>query len=177
MIACALINDKGYAKSRERGELWTLDGSTGRLLPWVGGGQIVGLSQEGGWAAAVVEGAVLPEESEETQTSPPNPGPETLGGVESSDSLPDASRILGDLEQLILSRKTQMPEGSYTTHLFEKGEDKIRKKAGEEAIELLLARSDEELVSETADFLYHLLVLFAEKNIPFRQVLRELGKR
>ena len=89
----------------------------------------------------------------------------------------NGEQVLFDLEQLIRSRKQSMPEGSYTTHLFTKGEDKIRKKAGEEAIELLLAKTDQELVSESADFLYHLLVLCVEKSIPLQAIIDELASR
>jgi phosphoribosyl-ATP pyrophosphohydrolase/phosphoribosyl-AMP cyclohydrolase len=89
----------------------------------------------------------------------------------------NSEQVFFHLEQLIRSRKQTMPEGSYTTHLFTKGEDKIRKKAGEEAIELLLAKTDQELVSESADFLYHLLVLFVEKSIPFQTIIDELASR
>ena len=70
-----------------------------------------------------------------------------------------------------------MPEGSYTTHLFEKGEEKIRKKTGEEAIELLLARERSDIVYEAADLIYHMMVLLEVKEIPIGEVLGELESR
>jgi phosphoribosyl-ATP pyrophosphohydrolase len=70
-----------------------------------------------------------------------------------------------------------MPEGSYTTHLFEKGEEKIRKKTGEEAVELLLAATDREIISESADLIYHLMVLLTERDLSIGQVIAELQGR
>ncbi len=70
-----------------------------------------------------------------------------------------------------------MPTGSYTTHLFEKGIGKIKKKMGEEAIELLLADSREDILYESADLVYHLLVLLEEAEIPFHDLLIELERR
>ncbi|BBP92484.1 hypothetical protein BsIDN1_61020 [Bacillus safensis] len=70
-----------------------------------------------------------------------------------------------------------MPEGAYTTYLFEKGVDKILKKVGEEASEVIIAaknRDQEELKWETADLLYHLLVLLREQQLPFDDVLKVL---
>ncbi|MGD8190212.1 bifunctional phosphoribosyl-AMP cyclohydrolase/phosphoribosyl-ATP diphosphatase HisIE [Brevibacillus ginsengisoli] len=88
--------------------------------------------------------------------------------------------ILSDLESLIAKREAEMPEGSYTTYLFDKGIDKILKKVGEEAAEVIIAaknRSHEELRYEAADLLYHLLVLLREQKLPFDHVLAELQKR
>ena len=91
----------------------------------------------------------------------------------------DEKNILENLEKLIIKRKIEKPENSYTTNLFEKGLDKILKKLGEEAIELIIASKDkpEEVVYETADLLYHIMVLFAYKEIPFSDVLKELSNR
>lgn len=88
--------------------------------------------------------------------------------------------FLYDLEALMQSRKQDMPKGSYTTKLFKKGIDKIAQKLGEEAVELVIAsknKDDEETIYESADLIYHLLVLLAEKNIPLDEVIRELKIR
>jgi phosphoribosyl-ATP pyrophosphohydrolase len=85
--------------------------------------------------------------------------------------------VLARLERLIALRKEELPEGSYTTHLFSEGEEKIRKKTGEEAVELLLAGDAERMVSESADLLYHLLVLFAAREISVTRLLDELERR
>ncbi|AOH57069.1 bifunctional phosphoribosyl-AMP cyclohydrolase/phosphoribosyl-ATP pyrophosphatase [Peribacillus muralis] len=88
--------------------------------------------------------------------------------------------FLTELEQLIAKRKAEMPEGSYTTYLFEKGVDKILKKVGEEAAEVIIAaknRDAEELSMESADLLYHLFVLLQEQELPFQAVLDVLKAR
>lgn len=73
-----------------------------------------------------------------------------------------------------------MPEGAYTTYLFREGVDKILKKVGEEASEVIIAaknRDHEELKWEAADLLYHLLVLLREQSLPLDDVLDVLKKR
>lgn len=90
----------------------------------------------------------------------------------------DLESTLKALENTIKKRKLEMPENSYTTHLFEKGEEKILKKMGEESIEIILAHNNkEELIYESADFIYHLIVLFVEKGISFSKVIEELKNR
>jgi phosphoribosyl-ATP pyrophosphohydrolase/phosphoribosyl-AMP cyclohydrolase len=92
----------------------------------------------------------------------------------------DRFAILGELEELIASREAERPEGSYTTYLFEKGVDKILKKVGEEAAEVIIAaknRSQEELRYEASDLIFHLLVLLREQKLPLDQVLTELQRR
>jgi len=88
--------------------------------------------------------------------------------------------FLFELEELIGKRKEQMPEGSYTTYLFTEGVDKILKKVGEEAAEVIIAaknRDAEELKWESADLLYHLLVLLQEQELPLQEVLTVLKER
>jgi len=89
-------------------------------------------------------------------------------------------QILATLEKVILEREKERPEGAYTTYLFEKGVDKILKKVGEEAAEVIIAaknRDHEELKWEAADLLYHLQVLLVEQNLPFKEVLKTLKER
>ena len=88
--------------------------------------------------------------------------------------------ILFLLEKLISQRKQEMPEGSYTTYLFDKGVDKILKKVGEEAAEVIIAAKNEdseELKWESADLLFHLLVLLNQQNVPLQDVLNVLEER
>ncbi|WP_214484211.1 bifunctional phosphoribosyl-AMP cyclohydrolase/phosphoribosyl-ATP diphosphatase HisIE [Bacillus sp. SM2101] len=88
--------------------------------------------------------------------------------------------IINQLEQIIAKRETEREEGSYTTYLFDKGVDKILKKVGEEAAEVIIAaknRNSDELTWETADLLYHLLVLLREQKLPLDDVLNVLEKR
>lgn len=88
--------------------------------------------------------------------------------------------ILTQLIETIAQRDAERPEGAYTTYLFEKGVDKILKKVGEEASEVIIAaknRNPEELRWEAADLLYHLLVLLREQQLGFDQVLAVLRQR
>lgn len=88
--------------------------------------------------------------------------------------------FLFELEELIGKRKAEMPEGSYTTYLFTEGVDKILKKVGEEASEVIIAaknRDAQELKWESADLLYHLLVLLQEQELPLQEVLTVLKER
>ena len=87
---------------------------------------------------------------------------------------------LRGLYDLLLNRKEQLPEGSYTTYLFEKGLDKILKKVGEECTEVIIAGKAEdkrETVYEIADLAYHVMVLMAEAGITPEDVHRELASR
>ena len=89
-------------------------------------------------------------------------------------------QILEELYAIIKGRKETPKEGSYTNYLFDKGLDKILKKVGEEATEVVIAAKNEdpqELVYETADVLYHLLVLLVEKGVPYEAILEELASR
>mgnify|MGYP006287558059 CR=1 FL=1 len=89
-------------------------------------------------------------------------------------------KIVDFLYDLILSRREEMPEDSYTTYLFDKGIDKILKKVGEESAEVIIASKNEpqeELIYESADLVYHMLVLLAERGITPAQIRRELKKR
>ena len=84
------------------------------------------------------------------------------------------------LYELLLGRKSERPEGSYTTYLFEKGRDKILKKVGEECTEVIIAgKADDraEAVYELADLAYHALVLMADMGITPGDVRAELAKR
>ncbi len=88
--------------------------------------------------------------------------------------------IIQELYEVILERYKKRPDGSYTASLFEEGEDKILKKVGEEAAEVIIATkngSRDELVGETADLIYHLLVLLARYGLKPDDVLAELHHR
>jgi len=88
--------------------------------------------------------------------------------------------VLSQLIETIARRDMERPEGAYTTYLFEKGVDKILKKVGEEASEVIIAaknRDLEELRNESADLLYHLCVLWREQGLSFNQVIDILKKR
>ncbi len=87
---------------------------------------------------------------------------------------------LEGLYDLLIDRKEKLPEGSYTTYLFQKGRDKILKKVGEESTEVIVAgKGDDkkETVYEIADLAYHVLVLMADMGITVEDVRKELASR
>lgn len=84
------------------------------------------------------------------------------------------------LYALLQGRKEQLPEGSYTTYLFQKGLDKILKKVGEESTEVIIAGKAEdkaETIYEIADLMYHVMVLMVEMGISVEDVMKELASR
>ena len=89
--------------------------------------------------------------------------------------------IIDKLEKLISERKDYLPENSYLTSLFKQGLPRIAQKVGEEGVEVVIAAmkkdSDDELISETADLLFHLLVLLKEKEVSLEQVCKKLVSR
>ena len=88
--------------------------------------------------------------------------------------------VLRDLYQVVLDRRSNPQEGSYTCYLFDKGLDKILKKVGEECSETIIAAKNgkqEETVGEISDLIYHLMVMMAHQNIPLDAVLEELKRR
>lgn len=88
--------------------------------------------------------------------------------------------VLKGLFEIILERKAEPRENSYTCYLFSKGIDKILKKIGEECAEVIIAAKNGEnraTVEEICDLLYHVLVLMAEQNLPLDEVLQVLEER
>jgi phosphoribosyl-ATP pyrophosphohydrolase len=88
--------------------------------------------------------------------------------------------VWSELNGIILSRKANPEEGSYTCYLFEKGVDKILKKCGEECSEMIIAaknNDNNELKNEIADLIYHVMVLCAERGLDFSEVEAELSER
>ncbi len=206
ILDVSLMNEKSYSKSIERGELWHLNRDTGRILPFDERLRMLSLKGQPNWYEAVIQQEDSEQEggSDRTGEHAPVSGriykePAALRYGTPEDGRPGAAGTAGDpaaaasdgsamqtpgcgtalelLEQTILARKSTLPEGSYTTHLFSSGEEKIRKKTGEEAVELLLARDEERIVSEAADLIYHLLVLLAFYDIPVSTVCAELARR
>lgn len=89
-------------------------------------------------------------------------------------------RVFEDVYNVILDRKKNPKEGSYTNYLFDKGIDKILKKVGEEATEIVIAAKNpdpQEVKYEISDFLYHIMVLMAEKGVSWKEITKELSRR
>lgn len=84
------------------------------------------------------------------------------------------------LEDIIIERKSSPAEGSYTSELFASGTQRIAQKVGEEAIEVALASTSgdrEATINESADLLYHLLVLLTDQDVQLSDVIETLNKR
>lgn len=191
LLAAAITNEKGYLKSVERNHLWVLHPATARLIPWEHEGAEPPLStivrHPAGWVECTLRETTAPDAVSAASRSGAAavPGAAEAPGADAPSSppaapastAPAAPDTIARLTAIIRERRRTMMEGSYTTHLFAKGPEKIRKKAGEEAIELLLARDTAELVSESADFIYHLLVLLEAHDTSFAAVLDALAAR
>jgi phosphoribosyl-ATP pyrophosphohydrolase/phosphoribosyl-AMP cyclohydrolase len=88
--------------------------------------------------------------------------------------------VLEELYAVVEARRREMPEGSYTTYLFEQGLNKILKKVGEESAETIIAAKDGDpvaLAAETADLVYHLIVLMVERGLKLEDLCKELARR
>lgn len=112
-------------------------------------------------------------------------GPACHLGTDSCFNYPVLGELPADfstksLYKMLEGRKAEMPEGSYTTYLFEKGVDKILKKIGEESTEVIIAGKDndkKETIYEIADLMYHVMVLMVEMGISVDDVMDELAGR
>ena len=175
----ALMNRKAYRKSVESGTPWVVHPATGRVLPWPGSPEIWDLIEgPGHFALELPENATMhpygvgvppdvdPDDRSKMTSSPV----EKCGSTDNDD-------ILVRLWALIAERRETMPSGSYTTHLFEAGPEKMRKKVGEEVIELVLAGQGADVVYEAADLIYHVQVLLTALDLEWSDVTRELARR
>lgn len=96
------------------------------------------------------------------------------------DNVYEPVNFLAELQEFIVKRKQEMPEGSYTTALFRKGTKRMAQKVGEEALETVIEAvngTNESLVYEASDLVYHLLVLLADKGLGIDDIAMELLKR
>ncbi|MER2262435.1 MAG: bifunctional phosphoribosyl-AMP cyclohydrolase/phosphoribosyl-ATP diphosphatase HisIE [Psychrobacillus sp.] len=177
VLTLAYMNEEAYEKtvetkeawffSRSRQELWHKGETSGNTQ------RVVSIQTDCDSDALVLE--VLPS------------GPACHTGEEtcfhkSLEKFEEASgyNVLTNLIKTIEERQQTMPEGAYTTYLFEKGVDKICKKVGEEASEVIIASKNndaEELKWEAADLIYHLLVLLQNQNVSYYDLLQVLQKR
>jgi len=114
------------------------------------------------------------------QALPTGPACHTGARTCFTDDLPAGAGFLGQLDALIRQRRAEMPEGSYTTTLFEAGAARVAQKVGEEGVELALARMKhdrEEMANEAADLLYHLMVLLADADMALEDAMAVLRAR
>lgn len=152
--------------SRSRNELWLKGETSGNYQ------HIVSITADCDLDALVVtvekDGPACHKGTDSCFTNP----------VWQSDKLQEFS--VQGLYEMLLQRKAELPEGSYTTYLFQKGIDKILKKVGEESTEVIIAaKADDkrETVYELADLAYHAMVLMVQMGISVEDVHRELASR
>jgi phosphoribosyl-AMP cyclohydrolase / phosphoribosyl-ATP pyrophosphohydrolase len=96
------------------------------------------------------------------------------------DEIADTGSLLHRLEEVILDRQQKMPEGSYTSKLFKEGTPRIAQKVGEEGVEVAIAAvigDKKRVTEESADLLYHLLVLLRQQGTKLEEVVKELRQR
>ncbi|AUS10523.1 bifunctional phosphoribosyl-AMP cyclohydrolase/phosphoribosyl-ATP pyrophosphatase [Laceyella sacchari] len=174
VLTLAYMNRESLDKTLETGETWFF--SRSRQALWHKG------ATSGHTQKVIAVSSDCDQDALLVQVEPHGPACHTgsvscFGGEADK---PEPELILAQLETVIAKRQLERPEGSYTTYLFDKGIDKILKKVGEEAAEVIIAAKNEgqaELRYEAADLLYHLLVLLREKDLPFGDVLAELRER
>lgn len=160
-------NGETWLFSRSRQELWNKGATSGNTQ------EVVSVQADCDGDAVIYE--VIPN-GPACHTGAQSCFSSTIYGEQSE----SAGDMLEELKGLIRNRQSEMPEGAYTTYLFEEGVDKICKKIGEEAAEVIIAaknRDAQELSMETADLFYHVMVLLQEQGVDLDQVMAVLKER
>jgi len=173
VLMLGFMNEEAVAKTEETGQVTFFSRTKNRL--WTKG-------EESGNFLNVV--SIAPDCDNDTLLIKVNPvgpvchiGDDTCWGEDNEES---DLQFLEYLQDFIDQRKLEMPEGSYTTSLFQKGTRTIAQKVGEEAVETIIgamANDDENFLYEGADLLYHLIVLLSHKGYRIEDLARELKKR
>jgi phosphoribosyl-AMP cyclohydrolase / phosphoribosyl-ATP pyrophosphohydrolase len=169
ILTLAYMNDESLARTRETGQTWFWSRSRNEL--WHKGAtsgntqRVMHIASDCDDDALVV--SVIPA------------GPACHNGTPSC--FPDVPLpVLDRLMSVLRDRFEQRPQGSYSAKLFNEGRDKILKKIGEEATEVVIAakgQGRERMISEIADLVFHLSVLMVDEGIEWRDVEEELDKR
>lgn len=170
--ALARTADSGMAHyfSRSRRELWQKGATSGNVQSVVDirldcdGDAVLYRVQQSGPACHTGARSCFAEKLEDQAWGP----------------APDARHVLTRIDQVVRERDEQRPAGAYSTYLFDRGVDKILKKVGEESTEVVIAAKNAdaaELRAETADLLFHLLVLLRARRLPLNEVWNELSAR
>ncbi|HEX6083103.1 MAG TPA: bifunctional phosphoribosyl-AMP cyclohydrolase/phosphoribosyl-ATP diphosphatase HisIE [Thermoanaerobaculia bacterium] len=169
ILTLAYMNEESLAKTRETGQTWFWSRSRNEL--WHKGAtsgntqRVIHIAEDCDADALVV-------------TVEPNGPACHTGAVSCFTDVPPLP--LERLMSVLRSRHSERPEGSYSTYLFNEGRDKILKKVGEEATEVVIAAkgdSRERLVSELADLVFHVSALMVEAGVEWNDLYEELGRR
>ena len=172
VLMLGFMNKEAYEKTKSTGQVTFYSRTKERL--WTKG-------EESGNFLDVKE--ILDDCDNDTLLIKVTPrGPVCHTGADTCFSETNESGIhfLRQLQDLIALRKKEMPEDSYTTKLFTKGINKIAQKVGEEAVELVIEskdNNDDLFLNESADLIYHLLVLLTEKGFDIADVIKILEER
>ncbi len=172
VLMLGYMNEASLEKTQKEGKVTFYSRSKNRL--WTKG-------EESGNFLHVV--SIANDCDDDTLLIQVNPaGPVCHKGTDTcwADRNENAVAFLTELQDFIDKRKAEMPEGSYTTHLFTKGIRKITQKVGEEAVETVIgamANDDENFLYEGADLIYHLIVLLTYKGYRIEDLIKELKSR
>jgi phosphoribosyl-AMP cyclohydrolase / phosphoribosyl-ATP pyrophosphohydrolase len=173
VLMLGFMNEEALAKTEETGQVTFYSRTKNRL--WTKG------EESGNFLNVVSIASDCDNDTLLIKVNPVGPvchtGDDTCWGESNEES---DIQFLEYLQDFIDQRKQEMPEGSYTTSLFQKGTRKIAQKVGEEAVETIIgamADDDENFLYEGADLLYHLIVLLSHKGYRLEDLARELKKR
>jgi phosphoribosyl-AMP cyclohydrolase / phosphoribosyl-ATP pyrophosphohydrolase len=172
VLMLGFMNSEAFEKTKKEGRVTFFSRTKSRL--WTKG-------EESGNYLNVIE--ILEDCDNDTLLIKANPvGPVCHTGSDTCFSEVNNSGIsfLRQLQDLVAQRKRDLPEGSYTTKLFNEGINKIAQKVGEEAVELVIESKDSNddlFLNEAADLTYHLLVLLTEKGFDLADVVKILEQR
>ena len=176
VLTLAYMNEESLRRTLEEGETWFWSRSRSEL--WHKG------ATSGNTQRVVEVRADCDSDALVVLVEPRGPachtGARSCFGSDAGETEANLGVVLGEVYRVVSERRREMPEGSYTTYLFEKGLNKILKKVGEESAETIIAAKDgdgEALKAETADLLYHLVVMLVERGLTLEDVGRELAHR
>ena len=173
VLMLGFMNEEAVAKTEETGRVTFFSRTKNRL--WTKG------EESGNFLNVVSVASDCDNDTLLIKVNPVGPvchtGADTCWGEENEES---DILFLEYLQDFIDQRKLEMPEGSYTTSLFQSGTRRMAQKVGEEAVETIIgamAEDDENFLYEGADLLYHLIVLLSHKGYRIEDLARELKKR
>ena len=172
VLMLGFMNKEAYDKTVETGKVTFYSRTRNRL--WTKG------EESGNFLHVVSVKADCDRDTLLIQVHPVGPvchtGTDTCWGEKNEQPV----MFLKELQDFINVRHTEMPEGSYTTSLFRSGVNKMAQKVGEEAVETVIEAcngTDDRLIYESADLLYHLIVLLTSKGYSIEDIARELKER
>lgn len=177
VLMLAYMNREALQKTLESGETWFYSRSRNEL--WHKG-ETSGHFQQVRRISYDCDGDALLVQVEQTGAACHTGAAGCFFRTLQGDAAPPVEHFLVELERIISQRKVERPEGSYVAKLLEAGVDRILKKVAEEAGEVIIAAKNgdrTELVYETGDLLFHLLVLLSRQDVALSEVLAELARR